>query len=169
MGELKDRVAGATIFTKLDLKECYHLLRIREGDEWKTAYRTRYRHFEYKVMTFRLVNAPATFEAMMNKFLREFLDHGVVVCLADILIYSKNEEEYIELVKKILERLAKHQLAVSVTKSVFHVKSVKCLGYIVATNGVTMSDRKVDFIKNWKPPRSIKEVQMFIGFANFYR
>ena len=99
MGELKDRVAGATIFTKLDLKDGYHLLRIREGDEWKTAFRTRYGHFEYKVMPFGLVNAPATFQAMMNKILREFLDHRVVVYLDDILIYSKNEEEHIELVK----------------------------------------------------------------------
>ena len=109
MGELKDRVAGATIFTKLDLKDGYHLLRIREGDEWKTAFRTRYGHFEYKVMPFGLVNAPATFQAMMNKILREFLDHGVVVYLDDILIYSKNEEEHIELVKKVLDRLANHQ------------------------------------------------------------
>src|ERR1700733_5870265 len=106
MGELKDRVAGATIFTKLDLKDGYHLLRIREGDEWKTAFRTRYGHFEYKVMPFGLVNAPATFLAMMNKILREFLDHGVVVYLDDILIYSKTEEEHIELVKKVLDRLA---------------------------------------------------------------
>ena len=109
-------------------------------------------------MPFGLVNAPATFHAMMNKILREFLDHGVVVYLDDILIYSRNEEEHIELVNKVLDRLAKHQLAVSVTKSVFHVKSVEFLGYIVATNGVTMSDRKVDSIKNWKPPRSVKEV-----------
>jgi len=168
MGELKDRVAGAKILTKLDLKDGYHLLRIREGDEWKTAFRTRYGHFEYKVMPFGLVNAPATFQAMMNKILREFLDHGVVVYLDDILIYSNSEEEHIELVRKVLAKLKEHQLAVSVTKSVFHQESVEFLGYIVATNGVTMSERKVESIKNWKPPRSVKEVQIFIGFANFY-
>jgi len=87
MLELKDRVAGAKIFTKLDLKDRYHLLRIREGDEWKTAFRTRYSHFEYKVMPLGLVNPPATFEAMMNIILREFLNHGVVVYLDDIRIY----------------------------------------------------------------------------------
>ena len=129
----------------------------------------RYGHFEYKVMLFGHVNAPATFQAMMNKILREFRDHGVVVYLDDILIYSNSKEEHIELVIKVLDRLAKHQLAVSVTKSVFHVKSVEFLGYIVATNGVTMSERKVESIKNWKPPRSVKKVQIFIGFANFYR
>ena len=151
MGELKDQVAGATIFTKLDLKDGYHLQRICEVDEWKSALRTRYGHFESKVMPFGLVNAPATFQAMMNKILREFLDHGVVVYLDDILIYSKSEEEHIRLVKKVLDRLAKHQLAVSVTKLVFHVKSVEIVGYIVATNGVTMSERKVESIKIGKP------------------
>jgi len=115
MGELKERVAAAKIFTKLDLKDGYPLLRIQEGDEWKTAFRTAYGHFEYKVMPFGLVNAPTTFQAMMNKILREFLDHGVVVYLDHILIYSESEKEHIELVKKVLAKLEEHQLAVSVT------------------------------------------------------
>ena len=100
MSELRDRLAGAKIFSKIDFKDGYHRIRIRAGDEWKTAFRTRYGHYEYKVMPFRLVNAPATFQAMMNKILREFLDHGVVVYLDDILIYSENYEEHVELVKK---------------------------------------------------------------------
>src|ERR1700712_5779329 len=152
MTELQARVAGATIFTKLDLKDGYHHLRIREGDESKTGFRTRYGHFEYKVMPFGLVNAPATFQAMMNKILWEFLDHGVVVYLDDILIYSTSEEEHIELVRKVLAKLKEHQLAVLVTKSVFHQESVELLGYIVATKGVTICERKVQSIKNWKPP-----------------
>ena len=94
MTELRERVAGATIFTKLDLKDGYHLIRIRKGDEWKTAFRTRYGQYKYKVMPFGLVNALATFQAMMNHILREFLDHGVVVYLDDILIYSKNQKEH---------------------------------------------------------------------------
>ena len=102
-------------------------------------------------MPFGLVKALATFKAMMNKILREFFDHGVVVYLDDILIYSKSEEEHIELVKEGLNRLTKHQPAISVTKSVFHVKSVEFLGYIIATNRVTISERKVESIKNYKP------------------
>jgi len=92
LGELKDRVVGAKIFTKLDLKDGCHLLRIREGDEWKSAFRTRYGHFEYKVRLFGLVNAPATFQPMIHKILQQFLDHGVVVYLDDIMIYSDSEE-----------------------------------------------------------------------------
>jgi len=150
MERLKDRVAGAKIFTKLDLKARYLLLRIREGDEWETAFRIRYGHFKYKVMSFGLVNAPAIFQAMMNKILREFLNHGVVVYLDDILIYSESEEEHIRLVKKVLARLEEHQLTVSVTKSVFHVESLESLGYIVGIDGVTMSERKVESVMNWK-------------------
>ena len=105
---------------------------------------------------------------MMNTILRQFLDHGVVVYLDDILIYSKNEEEHVELVKKVLAQLEDYDLAVLTTKSVFHVKEVECLGNIVAVDGVTMRERKVQSIKDWKHPRSVKEVQIFIGFANVY-
>ena len=105
MTELRDRVAGAKRFTKQDLKDGYHLLRIKEGDEWKMAFRTRYGHYKYKVMPFGLVNAPATFQAMMNTILRDFLDHMVVFYLDDILIDSENEEEHIVLVKKVLAQL----------------------------------------------------------------
>jgi len=142
---------------------------MRKGDDHKTAFGTRYRQYEYKVMPFGLVKAPATFQTMMNKILREFLDHGVVVDLDDILIYSENMEDDIKLVQKVLERLEQHVLAVSLKKSVFHQEEVELLGYIVKTSGVTMSDRKVKSVQNWVHARLVKEVQMFIGFANFYR
>jgi len=169
MTQLRERVAGATIFTKLDLKDGYHLIRIKKGDEWKTAFRTRYGHYEYKVMPFGLVNAPATFQAMMNTILREFLDHGVVVYLDDSLIYSKTMEEHEALVKQVLARLERHDLAISLKKSVFHVDTVEFLGYIVGKAGVTMSEQKFESILNWRAPPSVKHVQIFIRFANFYR
>ena len=122
------------------LKDIYHLLRIKEGDEWKIAFHKRYGHYEYKVMTFGLVNAPATFQAMMDTILRKFLDHGVVVYLADILINSKNEEEHVELVIKVLAQLEDYDLAVSTTKSVFHIKEVEFLRTVVAVDGVTMNE-----------------------------
>ena len=117
---LRDRVAGAKVFTKLDLKDGYHHIRMRKGDEHKTAFRTRYGQYQYKVIPFGLVNAPAMFQTMMNKILREFLDHSVVVYLDDILIYSKNMDDLIKLVQIVLDRLEQHDLAVSLQKSVFH-------------------------------------------------
>ena len=119
-------------------------------------------------MPFGLVNALGTLQAKMNTILRDFLDHGVVGCLGEILIYSENEEEHIALVKKVLAQLEEYHLTVSTTKSVFHVKEVEFLGYMVAVDGVTMSERKIQSIKDWKHPRWVKEVQIFIGFANFY-
>ena len=109
-------------------------MRIKKGDKWKTAFRTLYGHYKYKVKPFGLINAPATFQAMMNTILKNFLDHGVVVYLDYILIYSENEEEHIALVKKVLAQIEEYNLAVSTTKSVFHVKEVEFLGYIVAVD-----------------------------------
>jgi len=169
MDELRDRVAGAKVFTKGDLKDGYYLIRMRKGDELKTAFRTCYRQYEYKLMPFGLANAPATFQTMMNKILRVFLDHGVVVYLDDILIYSENMDDHIKLVQKVLDRLEQHDLAVTLKKSVFLQDEVEFLGYIVKTSGVTMSDRKVKGCQNWAHARSVKKVQIFIGFANFYR
>jgi len=169
MTELRETVACATIFTKLDLKDGYHLIRLKKGDEWKTGFRTRYGHYEYKVMPFGLVNAPATFQAMMNTILREYLDHGVIIYLEVILIYSKTMEEHQALVKQVLARLERHDLAVSSKKSVFHVDRVEFLGYMVGKAVVTMSEKKVESILNWRAPRSVKDVQIFISFANFYR
>jgi len=143
MTELRERVAGATILTKLDLKDGYHLIRIKKGDEWKTAFRTRCGHYEYKGMPFGLVNTPATCQAMMNTTLREFLDHGVVVYLDDILIYSKTMEEHEALVKQVLARLARHDLALSLNKSVFHVNTVEFRGYIVGKSGVTICEKRL--------------------------
>jgi len=169
MDEVRDRVADAKVFTKLDLKDRYNLIPMRKGDEHKTAFRTRYGQYEYKVMPFGLGNARARFQTMMNKILREFLDHGVVDYLDDILIYSENMDDHSKLVQKVLDQLEQHDLAVSLKKSVFHQDEVEFLGYIVKTSGVTMSDRKVKSVQNWAHPRSVKEGQIFIGFANFYQ
>jgi len=107
-------------------------------------------HSEYKVMPFRLVNAPVSFQAMLNKILREFLDHRVVVYLDDILIYAKNYEEHVELVKKVLTRQEEDRLAKSLKNSVFHVPAVEFLGYNIAVDGVTIRERKVECIKTWR-------------------
>ena len=105
MNELRNRVRGAKIFTKLDHKSGYNLIQIKEGDEWKTAFRMRYGLFEYKVMPFRLANAPTTFQNMMNEIFSDTIDLGVSIYLDDILIYSENEQDHIALVRRVLERL----------------------------------------------------------------
>ena len=106
---------------------------------------------------------------MMNTILREFLDHGVVVYLDDILIYSKSLDDHKMWIKQVLARLERHDMVISLKKSVFHVDTVEFLGYIIGKDAVTMSEKKVESILGWKAPRSVKDVQIFIGFANFYR
>ncbi|KAF5685645.1 pol protein [Fusarium circinatum] len=122
--ELKDRLRGKRIFTALDLKGTYNLIRIKKGDEWKTAFRTRFGLFEYVVMPFGLTNAPATFQRMINSILRQYLDVFVVCYLDDILIFSDNEEEYKEHVHKVLKTLQDAKLLVEPEKSHFHVTKI---------------------------------------------
>jgi hypothetical protein len=125
MTELRERLAKAKWFTLLDLKNGYNLIRIKEGDEWKTAFRTRYGLFEYTVMPFGLCNAPGTFQSMINDVLRDLLDAGTVVYIDDILIYSENEEEHKRLVKEVLTRLKQAGLCASLANSKFHVQEVE--------------------------------------------
>jgi len=158
MTEFRDQVRDAQIFTNLELKDSFHLIRVRKGDEWKTAFRTRYGHYQYRVMPFWLVNAPATFQTIMNEILREFLDQGVVEYIDDILIYSKTIEEHMILVRKVLQKLREYRMAISLEKSVIHVKKVDFLGYVVATDGVTMNEKKVESVKAWRAPASVKDI-----------
>jgi len=168
MTELMEIVAGTTIFTKLDVKDGYDLSRIKKGDEWKTPFHTQYGHYEYKLMPSGLVNALATFQAMMNTILREFLDRGVVIYWDDIVIYLKAIEGHEALVKQVLGRLESNDLAVCLKKSLFDVDTVQFLGYIVGKSRVTMSEKKVEGILNWRTPLSVKDVQICIGFESFY-
>ena len=169
IGETLDRLCGAKIFSKLDLKDAFNRLRIREGDEWKTAFRTRYGHFEYLVMPFGMANAPATFQAYINKALAGYIDDFCVVYLDDILIYSQNEEEHCIHVKKVLERFKQYQLFVNLKKCEFSTTQVEFLGFIVSQGGVGMDKRRVQAIEEWPAPKSYRDIQVFLGFANFYR
>jgi len=169
MQELQDRVQGAQWFTKLDLKNGFNLIRIRQGDEWKTAFRTRYGLFEFNVMPFGLTNAPSTFQDMMNHVLSDILDVGVLAYMDDILVYGKTEEKHDRLVKEVLGRLQENGLAVSPEKCVWKVQEVEFLGYIIGRDGIKMSAGKVRAVLSWETPKSLTVVQSFLGFANFYR
>ena len=131
---------SAVVFTKIDLRGAYNLVRIREGDEWKTAFRTRYGLFESLVMTFGLQNAPATFQHFVNDIFRDFLDIFVIVYLDDILIFSTSVVDHINHVRSVLARLREHRLYAKLEKCSFHVSSVEFVGFIVSTNGVAMED-----------------------------
>ena len=157
MQELQNRVQGAQWFTKLDLKNGFHLIRIKEGDEWKMAFRTRYRLFKFQVMPFGLTNAPSTFQDMMNHILSDLLDIGVLAYMGDILIYAKTEEKHDRLVKEVLERLQTHGLAVSPEKCVWKTQEVEFLGYVIGRNGIAMLQEKVEAILSWEEPKSLSE------------
>jgi len=165
--ELQDRLQGAQWFTKLDLRGAYNLIRMKEGEEWKTAFWTRYGHYEYKVMPFGLTNAPATCQMMINDALRTHLDVFAIAYLDDILIYSKNEKEHIDHVKTILDCLQQRRLQLKPEKCEFHKQEVDFLGFLVGTKGIRMDPSKIASIKKWPQPRNVKEVQGFLGFANY--
>jgi Reverse transcriptase (RNA-dependent DNA polymerase) len=158
IGELIDRLLGAKIFTKLDLKDAYHRIRIKAGDEWKTAFRTRYGHFEYLVMPFGLTNAPAIFQAYINKALLGLLDTICVVYLDDIVVYSNDYEAHTHHVRMVLERLREYELYINLKKCSFHITSIDFLGFIVSVNGVSMEKSRVDAIRERLYPTTFREV-----------
>jgi hypothetical protein len=167
--ELRDRLVGAKIFTKLDLRGAYNLVRMKEGEEWKTAFRCRYGHYEYLVMPFGLTNAPASCMRMMNDVLRPYLDKTCIAYLDDILVYSQTIEQHIKDVRTVLKALEGARLACKPEKCEFHMGKVEFLGYVVTPGGLSMDPIKVATILDWAAPSSVKETQSFLGFANFYR
>ncbi|KAL3969834.1 glutaminyl-tRNA synthetase [Sarotherodon galilaeus] len=160
---------GATMFSKLDLRNAYHLVRIRDGDEWKTAFNTHLGHFEYLVMPFGLTNAPAIFQALVNDVLRDFLDRFVFVYLDDILIFSKSETEHVTHVKQVLQRLLENRLFVKGEKCEFHVHTVSFLGYVIDQGNLKPDPAKIKAVVEWPEPTDRRKLQQFLGFANFYR
>jgi transposase InsO family protein len=167
--ETLDRLGKARIFTKLDLRGAYNLVRVKDGDEWKTAFRTRYGHYECRVMPFGLTNAPAVFQHFMNDVFRDVLDDFTVIYLDDILIYSTDPSKHDEHVRIVLERLIKHGLYCSADKCEFSVTTTEFLGFILSPSGISMASTKVSAIMDWPEPTKLREIQQFLGFANFYR
>ena len=163
------QLSKAKYFTKLDIRGAYNLIRIANGDEWKTAFRTRYGLFESLVMPFGLTNAPATFQAYINETLSQYLDRFCSAFLDDIIIYSETLEEYIIHVQKILQRLSDAGLHLNPKKCEFHKTETTYLGLVIGRNRVRMQPEKVQAIQEWKTPSCLTDVRSFLGFANFYR
>ena len=148
----------------MDLTAAYHRLRIKKGDEWKTAFRTRYGHFEYQVLPFGLTNAPATFQAYINQALAEKLDVFCIVYLDDILIYTQDiGSKHVEAVKWVLDKLRQHSLFINLQKCRFGTDKVHFLGYVIAPTGVSMEEDRIQSVKNWPELKSVREIQVFVS------
>ncbi|KAK3515960.1 hypothetical protein QTP86_004678 [Hemibagrus guttatus] len=164
-----EQLRGARFFTKLDLRSAYNLVRIREGDEWKTAFHTTHGHYEYLVMPFGLTNAPAVFQSLINGVFQDILGKWVIAYIDDILVYSTSLEEHVRHVREVLSRLQRHRLFVKLEKCEFHQSPMSFLGYVITRQGVEMDVSKVQAVTEWPSPSTVKELQRFLGFANFYR
>ncbi|KAL4387763.1 hypothetical protein GQ457_09G017540 [Hibiscus cannabinus] len=169
LDDMLDGLYGACVFTKIDLKSGYHQIRMKEGDEWKTAFKTKFGLYEWLVMPFGLTNAPSTFMRLMNHVLREFLGKFVVVYFDDILVYSTSLELHVLHVKSVFNVLRHERLYANVDKCIFCSDQLIFLGFVVSAQGIHVDDEKVKAIREWPTPTSISEVRSFHGLASFYR
>ena len=169
IGKSLDWFGQAKRFTQLDLTNAYHRMRICESDKWKTAFRTRYSHFKYQVMPFGLSNAPATFQGYVNKILAEKLDIFVIVYLDDILIYTEDPgQPHVEAVRWVLDQLRKYSLFANLKKCCFHQDEVRFLGYVVSSKRISIEAEQIEVVRKWLEPKLAQDIQVFLGFANFY-
>ncbi|SOV04978.1 uncharacterized protein UDID_17813 [Ustilago sp. UG-2017a] len=167
--ELLDRLREARFFTRIDLRGAYNLLHIAKGDEWKMAFHTRYGLFQYNVMPFGLTNTPASFQHLMNDTFKDMLDRSLIIYLDDLLIYSSTLKQHQEHVSAVLARLRQAGLYAKAEKCQFSTSQTKFLGFVVSDQGVAMDPSKTEVITNWPVPKSVHDVQVFLGFCNFYR
>jgi hypothetical protein len=163
---LFDQLAGAKVFSKIDLHSSYHQIKIRLRDIPKTAFSTRYGLYEYLAMSFGLTNAPAYFMYLMNSVFMHELDKFVMVFIDDILIYSKNPEDHAKHLHVILQRLRDHHLYAKFSKC---LDTVKFLGHTISGNGISVDPSKVQEVMDWKPPTSVHRIHSFLGLAGYYR
>jgi hypothetical protein len=166
---LFDQLAGAKVFSKIDLHSGYHQIKIRPSDIPKTAFSTRYGLYEYLVMSFGLTNAPAYFMYLMNSVFMPELDEFVVVFIDDILIYSKNLENHAGHLDVVLQRLRDHRLYAKFSKYEFWLDTVKFLDHIISSNSISVDPSKVQEVLDWKPPTSVYQIRSFLGLAGYYR
>jgi len=175
--ETLNLLRNARIYTKLDVRGAYNLVQVKEGDEHKLAFRTSYGLYEPMVMQFGTTNAPADFQGYINNAIREALDDFASAYLDDVLIYSDSEEEHVGHVEWIMQRLLEAGLYLKPEKCEFHKETVRYLGSIISTKGISMDENKVETVRNWSKEKKTEngrlnnlfEVQQFLGFCNYYR
>ncbi|GJU75751.1 putative reverse transcriptase domain-containing protein [Tanacetum coccineum] len=167
--DLFDQLQGSSVYSKIDLRSGYHQLRVREQDIPKTAFRTRYGHYEFQVMPFGLTNAPAVFMDLINRVSKPYLDKFVIVFIDDILIYSKNKKGHEEHLKAILELVKKEELYAKFSKCEFWIPRVQFLGHVIDRQGIHVDPAKIESIKDWASPKTPTEIRQFLGLAGYYR
>ena len=166
---LLKQLCKTKIFTKINLREACNLVWVKEGDEWKTTFCTRYGYFEYNVMSFNLTNALVNFQYMMNDIFQEYLDDFVVIYLDDLLIFSKNASKHEHHICVLLEKLEERGLYAKLEKCLFHQSLVEFLGYVISGKDISMNQKKIQTILELVAPALVRNVLCFFGFANFYR
>ncbi|GJT54528.1 putative reverse transcriptase domain-containing protein [Tanacetum coccineum] len=167
--DLFDQLQGSSVYSKIDLRSGYHQLRVRDEDIPKTAFRTRYGHYEFQVMPFGLTNAPVVFMDLMNRVCKPYLDKFVIVFIDDILIYSRNKEEHANHLRIILELLKKEKLYAKFSKCDFWIHIVQFLGHLIDSQGLHVDPAKIEAVKNWTSPTTPTEIRQFLGLAGYYR
>ncbi|GBG88708.1 hypothetical protein CBR_g48237 [Chara braunii] len=166
--ELFDCLAGNRFFTKIDLRSGYHQIRVAAADQPKTAFRSRFGHYEFTVMPFGLTNAPTTFQRAMNDIFRDILEQYVLVYLDDILVYSRTLEEHLRHLRDVLDRLRRHGFYAKLSKCRFAQHKVNFLGHYVSDQGLHMDDAKITAIAEWPAPTSAKQLRSFLGLTSYY-
>ncbi|GKC93808.1 putative reverse transcriptase domain-containing protein, partial [Tanacetum coccineum] len=166
---LFDQLQGLSVYSKIDLRSGYHQLRVRDEDIPKTAFRTRYGHYEFQVMPFGLTNAPAVFMDLINRVCKPYLDKFVIVFIDDILIYSCNKEEHADHLRIILELLKKEKLYAKFSKCDFWINIMQFLGHVIDSQGIHIDPAKIEAVKNWASPTTPTEIRQFLGLASYYR
>ena len=170
ISDLIDSIGKKKVFTKMDLQWGYNNIRIKEGNEWKAAFSMPEGSFEPMVMFFGLTNSPATFQAMMNDLLRDLVvEEKVAVFIDDVMVATETEEGHDEIVEEVLRRLEENDLFVKLEKCVWKIREVGFLGVIIGKEGVRMEKEKVQGVVEWLVPKNMKDVQKFLGLANYYR
>jgi hypothetical protein len=167
--DLFDQLKDVKIFSKIDLQSRYHQVRIKDEHISKTAFRTRYGHYEFTVVLFGLSNAPVVFMFLMNGVFRNYLDKFVIVFLDDILVYSKIEEEHEQHLRMMLQVLREHWLYAKLSKCSFYQRQIHYLGHIISEEGIVVDPEKVQAIREWPAPRNVAEVRSFMGLVGYYR
>jgi hypothetical protein len=166
---LFDQLAGAKVFSRIDLRLGYHQIKIRASDVPKTAFSTKYGPYEFLVMSFGLTNAPAYFMYLMNSVFMNELDKFIVVFIDDILIFSKNKDERTKHLRIVLQCLRDHKLYAKFSKCEFWLDRVKFLGHTISKDSISVDPSKVQEVMDWKPPKLVHQIRSFMGLAGYYR